>query len=142
MFPLWSTTYAHARASHSAVCLPTLQWAGVWFHEQQRLNTKESKRGKLLKSIYKTNAAALESKQQQQQPQPVMALTTLAHYLALDSLKSVHVSKGLQGHLFSAYNQQLKPTRKRYATRKLSAMPLPAIPECPQCKAADTTAMV
>jgi hypothetical protein len=130
----------HSRTLQLGRCLPTLQWAGVWFHEQQRLNTKESKRGKLLKSIYKTNAAALESKQQQ--PQPVMALTTLAHYLALDSLKSVHVSKGLQGHLFSAYNQQLKPTRKRYATRKLSAMPLPAIPECPQCQAADTTVMV
>jgi hypothetical protein len=120
----------------------TSHCSGEWFHQQQKLNTKESKRGKLLKHLFKANSAPNDAPhggcippdpQQQRQQATEMKMTTLAYYRSIDSIKSVHVSNGLAGYLFSAYNQQLKPTRKRYATRKLAAMPLPAIPDCPHC---------
>ncbi len=83
---------------------------GLWYAEQRRLNTMESRCSKLLKYIYKANAHLGPGQQ---------TFLTSDFYLSPESIKSPHVSKQLQGFLFSAYYQMHKPTQKRHATRRL-----------------------
>lgn len=136
--------------------------SGEWINRQKHLKTKESKRGPLLKLIYQGNLApknpekktkakspdqereerggeeldgANDPTQSNEPPHDTpLRLTTLGHYLARDGVKNVHISNGLHGYLFHVFNyQRLKPTRKRYATRRLQAMGLPVLSCCPSC---------